>query len=473
MQPLYDVTIIGAGITGLTAAYYLAKAGRRVAVVERDDRAGGQIATFEENGFVFESGPNTGVLSNLETVELFEELQGLCRLEIARKASKRRLIYKNGGLHPLPSGPVSAVTTPLFAFKDKLRVLGEPFRAKGTDPNESVAALSARRLGRSFVDYAVDPFISGIYAGDPNRLATRFALPKLYNLEQTYGSFIRGAVAKRKEPKKPGDEKVTKEVFSAENGLGHLPRALYEAMVSGRLAGEVRFFMRAAETVLQPEGNGWTVSFFRDGQPERLSSRGIITAVGGYAVPALLPFADPEYMQAIRALKYAGIVQVSVGLKKTVGYSRPAFGALLPSVEKRDVLGILFPSSCFSGRAPEHGALYSLFIGGIKRPELLAYSDREMEKLVRKEMETVLNIPADTPYDLFRIFRHEKAIPQYEADSAQRYDSIDSIEKRYPGLILAGNIRDGIGMPDRIRQGRQTAARMNNILKRLADAENQ
>ena len=98
---------------------------------------------------------------------------------------------------------------------------------------------------------------------------------------------------------------------------------------------------------------------------------------------------------------------------------------------------------------------------------------REMEKLVRKEMETVLNIPADTPYDLFRIFRHEKAIPQYEADSAQRYDSIDSIEKRYPGLILAGNIRDGIGMPDRIRQGRQTAARMNNILKRLADAENQ
>ena len=473
MQPLYDVIIIGAGITGLTTAYYLAKAGRRVAVVERGDKVGGQIATFEENGFVFESGPNTGVLSNLETVELFEELQGFCRLETARKASKRRLIYKNGGLHPLPSGPVSAVITPLFAFKDKLRVLGEPFRAKGTDPNESVAALSVRRLGRSFVDYAVDPFISGIYAGDPNKLVTRFALPKLYNLEQTYGSFIHGAVAKRKEPKKSGDEKVTKEIFSVKNGLENLPRALYEIMVSGRLKGEVRFFMRATETVLQPEGNGWTVSFFRDGQSERLSSRGTVTSVGGYALPVLLPFVDPENMRPIRTLKYAGVVQVSVGLKKAVGYRQSAFGALLPSVEKRDVLGILFPSSCFSNRAPDNGRLYSLFIGGIKRPELLAYSDWEMEKLVCKEMETVLNIPAGTPYDLFRIFRHEKAIPQYEADSAQRYDSIDRIEKRYPGLILAGNIRDGIGMPDRIRQGRQVAVRMSNILNRLADAENQ
>ncbi len=473
MQQDYDVTVIGAGITGLTTAYYLVKSGLRVAIVECNQRVGGQIATFEENGFIFESGPNTGVLSNLETVEIFEELNGLCHLETAQKASKKRLIYKKGRLHPLPSGPISAITTPLFTFKDKLRVLYEPFRAKGTNPDESVASLAARRLGQSFVDYAVDPFISGIYAGDPTRLVPRFALPKLYRLEQNYGSFIRGAIAKHKEPKQPGEEKITKEIFSAQKGLKHLPQALYEAIGSGRLSGTSHFFLGARETVLHPEGEGWSISFFQEKNPVTISSRTVVTTVGGYALPALLPFVDSCDLQPVQTLKYAGVVQVSVGLKKQVGYGEAAFGALVPTVERRNVLGILFPSSCFQGRAPEGGALYSLFIGGVKRPELLQYSDEALEKLVREELEKILRIPAHTNYDLFRIFRHEKAIPQYEADSASRYEAIKRIQERYGGLVLGGNIRDGIGMPDRIRQGKQMAIQISNLLKGCTNVENQ
>ena len=177
-----DIAIIGAGLTGLTTAFWLTRAGKKIQIIERQDRAGGQIRTFQENGFVYESGPNTGVVSYPEVAELFAALSPDCTLETAREESKKRWIWKGNKFHALPSGLVSAVTTPLFTLYDKFRILGEPFRAKGTNPDESVAELAARRLGKSFVDYAVDPFLSGVYAGNPHTLVTRHALPKLYNL---------------------------------------------------------------------------------------------------------------------------------------------------------------------------------------------------------------------------------------------------------------------------------------------------
>lgn len=211
MEPLTtDILIIGAGLTGLTTAFHLTRAGKQVHILERADRVGGQIHTFHENGFVFESGPNTGVVSYPEVAELFAALSPACQLETAHDEAKRRLIWKGDSFRELPSGLLSAVTTPLFSFSDKFRILGEPFRAKGTNPDESVGELAARRLGKSFLDYAVDPFLSGVYAGDPLTLVTRYALPKLYNLEQQYGGFIRGTIAKARLPKTDRDRLATK-----------------------------------------------------------------------------------------------------------------------------------------------------------------------------------------------------------------------------------------------------------------------
>ena len=182
------VVIIGAGLTGLTIAYLLKKQGANVKVLEKEDYAGGAIRTYRENGYIFEAGPNTGVVSYPEVTELFEML-GL-KIETANKSAEKRLILKNGQWYPLPSGVVSFMKTPLFAVSDKIRIMFEPFRKKGNNPNKSVASLSRRGIGESFLDYAVNPFISGIYAGDPEKLITKYALPKIYNLEQQYGSFI-------------------------------------------------------------------------------------------------------------------------------------------------------------------------------------------------------------------------------------------------------------------------------------------
>ena len=151
-------------------------------------------------------------------------------------------------------------------------------------------------------------------------------------------------------------------------------------------------------------------------------------------------------------LTYAPVVQVAVGFKDVQGRSFQAFGGLVPSTAGRKVLGILFPSSCFSHRAPEGGALFSVFMGGVRHPEWVEASDEAITKTVLDELQTMLGLPRDLQPDLVRIFRHPRAIPQYEASSAQRFAAIAALQSQYPTLTLAGNLRDGIGMSDRIKQ---------------------
>ena len=451
-----DILIIGAGLTGLTTGFWLTRAGKDIHILEKADRVGGQIHTFREKDFVYESGPNTGVVSYPEVAELFEALSPACALETAREESKRRLIWKGNRFRALPSGLFSAVTTPLFTLGDKFRILGEPFRAKGNNPDESVGELAARRLGKSFLHYAVDPFLSGVYAGDPMKLVTRYALPKLYNLEQQYGSFIRGTIAKAKQPKTDRDRLASKKVFSAAGGLDKLTGAMAGAI------GPARITLSAADVTVRPCADKWMVTYSTaDGEQTIIAER-IITTTGAYTLPALLPFVPKEKMERISNLHYTPVVQASVGFRDTGALRFDAFGGLVPSCEKKDVLGILFPSACFTGRAPEEGALFSFFIGGVKHADLTTWPEEELKALIRRELHTMLKFPEETEPDMIRIFRHEHAIPQYEQSSGSRFETIDELQARYPGLTLAGNIKGGIGMADRIRQATEIADKLIN-----------
>lgn len=446
-----DVIIIGAGITGLTAGYYLKQRGFNVLLIERSDRIGGQIRTFQKEGFIYESGPNTGVISYPEVAELFSALAPDCMLATAREEAKRRYIWKGDHFRELPSGLFSALATPLFSFTDKFRILGEPFRAKGQNPDESVAELAVRRLGQSYLDYAVDPFLSGVYAGDPTKLITRHALPKLYNLEQQYGGFIRGTVAKARQPKSARDRLATKQVFSATGGMESLPKAL------GKHIGEENIVLSASDIRINPEADKWHVSFSTNSGKETIQAAKIITAVGGYSLPELLPFVAEKEMTKLCNLRYAPIVQIAVGIKDTGKLKFNAFGGLVPTREKKDVLGILFPSACFTDRAPEKGALFSFFIGGVQHAELTRLTNEELEALVMRELHDMLKFPTGTKPDLIHIFHHPRAIPQYEINSGERFEAIETIQQQYPGLYLSGNIKGGIGLADRIRQGTELA----------------
>ncbi len=444
-----EIVIIGAGLTGLTMGFYLKKAGVNFKIVDKSAKTGGVIQTISEKGFVYETGPNTGVVSSPEMAELFEDLAGKCELEIADPSAKRRLIWKDNQWHALPSGLWSAITTPLFTWGDKFRILGEPWRKKGTDPNEKLAELVKRRLGRSFLDYAIDPFISGIYAGNPNELVTRYALPKLWKLEQDYGSFIKGAIKKAKLPKDERDKKATKEVFSAKGGLGRLIDALTESIGSENI-------LLSAETMVKPISGGFQLQITTPEQLISVETPHLITTCGGYALPKLLPFLDEEEVAPFNELKYAAVTQVLLGFDKWKGISLKAFGGLVPGKENKNILGVLFTSSFFEGRAPKGGALLSVFMGGTKRPDIAEMDNYEIESLINKDLPRMMSNRSLNP-DMLRILRYPKAIPQYTESSGKRFDMIELLQQKYPGLILAGNIRDGIGMSDRVKQGRTIA----------------
>ncbi|WP_018463947.1 protoporphyrinogen oxidase [Segatella paludivivens] len=454
MDNTHDIVIIGAGLTGLTTAFALRNKNRNVTILESDNKIGGQIQSHHVNGFVFESGPNTGVVKYPEVMDLFHSLNDSCKLEIAQASAKRRLIWKGSKFHELPSGLLSAITTPLFTTYDKLRILTEPFRAKGNNPDESVAELTKRRLGSSYLDYAVDPFLAGVYAANPTMLPTKYALPKLYDLEQDYGSFILGAIKKARQPKTDRDKTATKEVFSTHGGLSSLTSAMADKI------GSDNILLNAKSISITPSADGFNINYTVNGEQQNIKCNKVVTTCGAYALSTLLPFVDSDIMQTITNLKYAPVIQVGVGIADTKGVCHSAFGGLVPSKEKRDVLGILFPSDCFAERAPKRGAAYAFFIGGMRHPEMIKLSDEEIKRHVIDDLHSMMKYPAKTQPDEIEIYRHDKAIPQYESSTGARLKSIDLLQQKYPGLVIAGNLRDGIGMGDRIKQAYDIAASM-------------
>lgn len=447
-----QVVVIGGGLSGLSTAFFLKRKNMDVLLLEKSDRIGGQIHSFCEDGFVFESGPNTGVVSYPEIVEMFGELSDKCKMEVAKDEAKKRLIWKGNKFHALPNGIVSAVTTPLFKFSDKLRILGEPWRKKGDNPNESVAKLAARRLGKSFLDYAVDPFLSGVYAGDPNKLITRFALPKLYNLEQNYGSFIKGSIAKSKEPKSDRDRLATKKVFSASGGLNSLVDAL------GEYIGMENILTNVSHTTVTPCNDGkkrWKVCFKHNAENHEIETDNVITTAGSYCLPEILPFIEENMMKKINNLFYAPVVQAAVCYKNEPIDDFQVFGGLVPSSESRKVLGILNPSACFDGRANKNGNTLAFFMGGVRHQELIDKTDEELKHIVMECLDTMLGIKSEP--DIIKFFRHKRAIPQYEINSGERFEAISIAEEKYKGLYIKGNLCGGIGMADRIHQAYLTA----------------
>lgn len=443
------ITIIGAGLTGLTTAYYLRQQGKEVQIIEKSNSVGGVIQTHKQNGFVFETGPNTGILKYPEVIELFEALADECSLDVANAAVKRRFILHKGKWQQLPSGLLGGIKTPLFKWKDKFRLLGEPFRKPGNDPDETLSALVKRRMGQSFLDYAVDPFILGVYAGDPELLVPRHALPKLYQLEQDYGSFIGGALKKQLKEKGSQDKKASKEVFSVNGGLSEFINAL------AKNVGYEKIFTGQRDLIIKPAEDEFIIST----NNKQFRSKKVIMTTGAHEVPSVLPWLSEQKKTAFKSLTYARVVEVALGFNNWQGIPLNGFGGLIPHKEGRSLLGALFLSSFLHERAPKNGALLTLFLGGVRNDALVDMPDETIKKIVKKEVMELFKLDSYHP-DLIHISRYQHAIPQYGQESEERFKTIEALEIQYPGLILAGNMRDGIGMADRIKQAAEVVKRV-------------
>jgi oxygen-dependent protoporphyrinogen oxidase len=281
-------------------------------------------------------------------------------------------------------------------------------------------------------------------------LLTKYAFPKLYNLEQNYGSFIGGSIKKSFEKKDAREKKATRKVFSVYGGLSGLITALWKS------AGEEKFLFDTKNIEIEPEGDHFIITATKNNEKIRIRAGKVITTTGSYTLRQMLPFAEKELLLDIEKLRYARVMQVVVGFNKWNGFPLDGFGGLIPFREKRDILGVLFLSALLSNRAPEGGALCSVFVGGIRRDDLSDRTDAEIMNIVEREFSDVMKLKEFNP-DLFKIIRYQHAIPQYGIESQKKLLAMEKLESKYKGLIFGGNPRDGIGMADRIKQGKRLA----------------
>jgi len=457
MDKHLDAIILGAGLTGLTTAFYLNKAGKKILVIDTASQVGGVIQTQYKNGFLFEKGPNTGILGSVEIAELIEDLHPECEIEFGNENVSKRFILKDAKWQQLPAGLKQGATTPLFTIKDKFRILGEPFRKRGTNPSETLAELVKRRMGQSFLDYAIDPFILGVYAGDPAYLVPKYALPKLYDLEQEYGSFIGGAVKKKFKKKAEKEQKATRKIFTIKGGLGHLMKTMFNKV------GEEKFMLGVKNLQLINQESNYTLQFENsNGDSLEYTSDKVISTIPAFEISSVLPFISHKLIADLKNVYYAPVIEVAIGFNEWKGIELDGFGGLIPHKENRNILGVMYMSSLFEGRAPKGGALISVFIGGARKPELTELSNDEVKSLVKREFKELMGISDFNP-DLFEISRHKKAIPQYGKESKERFEAVNITRTKYPGLYIGGNLLQGIGMADRVKQARLLADEICNL----------
>ena len=438
------VAILGAGLSGLSIGYFLKKKGISADVFEKGNRIGGVIQSNKEAGFLYEHGPNTGVLSNTIIEQLFADISEHCTIEVANEAAKKRLILKNGKWHALPSGLFSGIGTPLFTTMDKFRILGEPFRKAGTNPDENLRAFVERRLGKSFHDYAVAPFINGIYAGNTEQLVPKYALPKLYALEQEFGSFIKGSIQKQAITKKSHTPNPSKKIFSCKDGLESLITALAHIQNN-------TIYTSCNELSIIQNKNSYTLSTVHKETVVEQEYDYILSTLPSYQLANTFAFLTPQQKQIFNTIEYAPVIQISLGFTHWDGIPLTAFGGLCPPKEQRNILGVLFPSSMFPNRAPKHGALLSVFLGGMLNKNILQKSDEELISITRTEIMELFRCKTWNPR-ILKIHRHTNAIAQYTRFHKQVYAMVHNLQRTHPHCILAGSFINGISIADRVKQ---------------------
>lgn len=449
-----DVIVVGGGLSGLAAGYRLSRAGFRVQVLEAEERPGGVVGSERRNGVLFERGPNNALDNGPAIHDLVDELGIAGQRVDARPAASRRYIVHKGGLAALPTSAGSFVTTPLFSPGAKLRLFAEPFIARRSAAGEeSLADFVRRRLGPEVLAVAVEPFVSGIMAGDPERISVAAALPRLHALEQRHGSLLRGAMATAGERKRArGGRRAVS--FSFRDGMQTLTDALAAAQPGVECGQRV-------VRVEQHAGGGFTVELAGG---ERRAARAVVLATPSGAAADMVAAMVPAAAGALRAIPYAPIaVVVAAYPRARVAHPLDGFGFLAPVTERRALLGTLFCTTLFDGRADAATVVLTTFLGGSRDPDLVTASDAELRAVVQSEMARLLGASGE-PTDVV-ITRWRNGLPQYGFGHLQRIGALEEAERALTGLHFCANYRGGASIGDCIANATEAARRVEAQLR--------
>jgi len=445
--------IVGGGISGLATAYLLREKSRAAGVeiditlLEKETRLGGKIWSIKADGYLCEWGPNGFLDNKPQTLDLCKALKADDRLLRSNDNARKRFIYSGGILNRLPENGPSFLKSSLISWPGKLRLAMEPFipQYRGSE-DETLAAFGRRRLGEEALNKLIAPMVSGIFAGDPETMSLKSCFPRIAELEAEYGGLIKAMIRLAK--KKKADIAAGKAVASAA-GPGGVLTSFRDGIqtLTDILAAELGLtVIRSGEgTVRVDKGTSapWRVVTERG----EYQADAVILATPAYASADFLDGVDSAISGVLRQIPYATMTVACFGYEQErISYDLNGFGYLIPKQEKLSTLGTLWDSSMFENRAPEGKVLLRSMMGGACFPQYVKLSDAEVEQRVRFDLEKTMGITAAPSF--IRIFRHDKAIPQYTAGHGKRLEALAELVGRQPGLVLTGNSYRGIGLND-------------------------
>ncbi|MEW6209013.1 MAG: protoporphyrinogen oxidase [Acidobacteriota bacterium] len=447
-----DTIIIGAGISGLVAAYRLKSLGIDALLIESSDRAGGVIRSETLDGYLIERGPNSSQRTE-ELLSLVEEL-GIADELIEGDPKAPAYIYFNGELHAVPMSAGAFLKSRLLSARGKLRLIREFFvPPRKEDSEESVFAFAERRIGREGAERMISAFVSGVYAGDAKKLSVQAAFPKMVNLETGYGGLFRGMFAKAKEAKKNKNNSPAgpgrRRSCSFRRGMSFLTDTLAESL------GE-DLILNCSDIDLRSETSNFKLSFNRSGIREEISCKSVIISTPAFAASRLVAPLSEELSRLLDEIEYPPLAIVYLAYDESmIRHPLRGFGFLAAPSEGLSVLGCVWNSSLFEGRAPEGKALMTVFIGGARNPAAARLADDELVALAHGEIQRAMKIQGE-PHPI-SITRYERAIPQYNLGHAARVKKIDELIRQSRGLYLAGNYLRGPSTGDCAKEADRVA----------------
>ncbi len=453
------VAIIGGGITGLTAAFGLKQQGVPVKLFEAGNRVGGVIQSMRREGHLAEFGPNSILETSPVISGLVQDLGLEQRKVYSDPGAEKRFIVRGGEAIEMPTTPGAFLRTKLFSAAAKFRLFAEPLLPRGpAGDKESIGQFVQRRLGQEFLDYAINPLVAGIYAGDTAKLSVKCAFPKLHALEQKYGSLLLGQVLGARARKKSGEvSKQDAKKFSFDAGLQVLIDRLQE-----KLSGEI--VLNSPVRSLEQTADGWRVHLDDQADSEAETFDSVVLALPAYKLAWLKMKTDvPVDFSSLADIHYPSVASVVLGFKRSdVAHPLDGFGMLIPEKEKLNILGALFSSSLFPNRAPQGEVTITCYLGGCRNPMLASNSLEELARLTEIDLGKILGITGRPTFQQVTVFK--RAIPQYNVGFGRYLEVMQAAERNAPGLFIAGHARDGISLSDSITSGHNIAGRIQTFL---------
>jgi oxygen-dependent protoporphyrinogen oxidase len=449
------IIVVGGGISGLTTAYAIKKNSNfEVTVLESEKRAGGQLLSEKIDDFLCEAGAEGFVYNKSKpwTAELCEQLGITDKFIKPNQEVARRYYYIDGKLRLVPTSVTSFLSSGFFSIRGRLRMGLEIFTKKAPEGiDETMAEFGKRHFGEEAVKKLIAPMAIGVYAGDPHILSAKSAFPIMPELESKGDGSIIKAMLRAMRKKNSVAPAPVGVLTSFREGIGFLIHSLEKKLKGNILLGKkVTKIAKAKDRYLiQIEGN------------EKMDADAVVVSTPAYAAADMLEELDPIMAEKLREIPYSPMAIVCLGYPEDeVSHPLDGFGFLVTPKEKKNVLGCTWDSSMFEARAPEGYVLMRVFVGGVKSPEIPRLEDEKLIDVVKRDLKDILGVDANPTF--IRIYRYEKAIPQYTVGHSKKVALIDERLKEHKGLFLTGNAYRGVGINDSVHEAMLTARRIVN-----------